>query len=58
MKVYWDLGVQSLIFDLNMVLGKDVGSVLVRSLGARCLGGAALWVCLCERESEVSGRSG
>lgn len=32
---------------------KDVGSVTVRSLGARCLGGGGgggVWVCLCERE--------
>lgn len=50
------MGVPSLIFDLKAVLGKDAGSVMVRSLGARCFLG--VWVCLCERESEVSGRSG
>lgn len=47
-----------LIFDLNAALGKDAGGVVVRSLGARCLGGGTVWVCLCVRESEVSGWSG
>lgn len=33
-------------------MGKDAGSVTVRSSGARCLGGGGggIWVCLCESE--------
>lgn len=41
---------RGLIFDLNAALGKDGGSAAVRSLGARCLGGGTVRVCLCERE--------
>lgn len=47
-KVQWVGGVSDLIIDMNAVLGMDVGSVTVKSLGARCLGGGTLRVCLCK----------
>jgi len=48
---------QSLALDLNAAQGKDGGSVVVRSLGARCVG-VVVNGFVCVRLSEGSGRSG
>lgn len=40
---------------VNAAIGRDAGSVTLRSLGARCLSGIEF---VCATESEVSCRSG